>query len=160
MPASTSNERGCVVKLELRLDPNELFSFLLLAEHDGADLERTTAAAVRYFLRVRGFSSEIKALNRAQQILGLIADKSGLEVSILISGWRKRDYVAARHAAMFLVYEYTSLSYPAVARLFGGRDHSTVIHACRKVRSTSNSDILWLVRTVEEELGLSQPVSA
>ncbi len=36
---------------------------------------------------------------------------------------------------MYVVRELTDLSYPAIAREFGGRDHTTVIHACEKIRN-------------------------
>ena len=48
---------------------------------------------------------------------------------------RRRPLVAARQIAMYVVRELTDLSYPAIAREFGGRDHTTVIHACEKIRN-------------------------
>ena len=48
---------------------------------------------------------------------------------------RRRPLVAARQSAMYVVRELTDLSYPAIAREFGGRDHTTVIHACEKIRN-------------------------
>ncbi|MFA9563166.1 MAG: chromosomal replication initiator protein DnaA [Acidimicrobiales bacterium] len=48
---------------------------------------------------------------------------------------RRRPLVTARQIAMYVVRELTDLSYPAIAREFGGRDHTTVIHACEKIRN-------------------------
>ena len=48
---------------------------------------------------------------------------------------RRRPLVTARQIGMYVFRELTDLSYPAIAREFGGRDHTTVIHAVEKVRS-------------------------
>lgn len=47
-----------------------------------------------------------------------------------------------RQIAMALAYELTPLSYPAIGRHFGNRDHSTVIHATRRVKARCASDPL------------------
>ena len=47
---------------------------------------------------------------------------------------RRRPLVTARQIGMYVMREMTDLSYPAIAREFGGRDHTTVMHADRKIR--------------------------
>ena len=47
---------------------------------------------------------------------------------------RQRPLVTARQIAMYVFRELTDLSYPAIARVFGGRDHTTVIHANEKIQ--------------------------
>ena len=51
----------------------------------------------------------------------------------LIGGSRRRPLVTARQIAMYIFRELTELSYPAIAKEFGGRDHTTVIHAVDKI---------------------------
>lgn len=46
---------------------------------------------------------------------------------------RRRPLVTARQVAMYVIREMTELSYPAIAREFGGRDHTTVMHAVEKI---------------------------
>src|SRR5206468_10556951 len=46
---------------------------------------------------------------------------------------RSRPLVTARQISMYVFREMTDLSYPAIAREFGGRDHTTVIHAVDKI---------------------------
>jgi chromosomal replication initiator protein len=58
-----------------------------------------------------------------------------LPVADLSSTKRTRQVVYARQIAMYLARELTSLSLPAIARAFGGRDHTTVLHAHRKIRN-------------------------
>jgi len=48
---------------------------------------------------------------------------------------RQRPLVTARQIAMYVFRELTDLSYPAIAREFGGRDHTTVIHAVEKIKT-------------------------
>ena len=54
-------------------------------------------------------------------------------VELLRGKSRQRPLVLARQIAMYVMRDLTDLSYPAIAREFGGRDHTTVIHAVSKV---------------------------
>ena len=69
-----------------------------------------------------------------EQLLAEIAEHLGFEVEALRGKSRQRPLVAARQTAMYVFRELTDLSYPAIARLFGGRDHTTVIHAVDKTQ--------------------------
>ena len=58
----------------------------------------------------------------------------GLDAAEVLSMKRDRALVHARHVAMYLCRELTDLSLPRIGRHFGGRDHSTVMHATSKIR--------------------------
>ena len=58
----------------------------------------------------------------------------GFSKDELIGGSRRRPLVTARQVAMYIFRELTDLSYPGIAREFGGRDHTTVIHAVEKIK--------------------------
>jgi chromosomal replication initiator protein len=58
----------------------------------------------------------------------------GLSIDDLIGSSRSRTLVTARQIAMYLCRELTDLSLPAIGQSFGGRDHTTVMHAERKIR--------------------------
>jgi len=66
-------------------------------------------------------------------ILEVTATKFGLDIEEIIGKSRRRPLVTARQIAMYVVRELTDLSYPAIAREFGGRDHTTVMHAVEKI---------------------------
>jgi chromosomal replication initiator protein len=66
-------------------------------------------------------------------ILQATSDKFHLEIEEIIGASRRRPLVLARQVAMYVCRELTDLSYPAIAEAFGGRDHTTVIHAVRKI---------------------------
>lgn len=66
-------------------------------------------------------------------ILDVTSEKFDFTVDELQGKSRRRPLVLARQMAMFVSRELTELSYPAIAREFGGRDHTTVMHACDKI---------------------------
>jgi chromosomal replication initiator protein len=69
-----------------------------------------------------------------EELLAEIAGILKFEVEALKGKNRQRPLVTARQIAMYVFREMTDLSYPAIARLFGGRDHTTVIHANEKIQ--------------------------
>jgi chromosomal replication initiator protein len=68
------------------------------------------------------------------EMLDVISDFFGFTVEALKGKSRQRPLVTARQIGMYVFRENTDLSYPAIAREFGGRDHTTVIHAVDKVQ--------------------------
>lgn len=71
----------------------------------------------------------------ATAIMGATADYFGLTVEDLCGTSRGRALVTARQIAMYLCRELTDLSLPKIGAQFGGRDHTTVMHADRKIRA-------------------------
>jgi chromosomal replication initiator protein len=63
-----------------------------------------------------------------------VADYYGIDLDTLLSKDRTQTIATARQVAMYLSRELTSLSYPIIGNAFGGRDHTTVIHAERKIK--------------------------
>jgi chromosomal replication initiator protein len=90
-----------------------------------------------------------------EELLHEIARLLGHSVEALRGKSRQRPLVAARQEAMYVFRELTDLSYPAIARLFGGRDHTTVIHAVEKItrlmqeRSQTYDQVTMLVRSLK-----------
>ncbi|MFB6571354.1 chromosomal replication initiator protein DnaA [Streptomyces noursei] len=71
----------------------------------------------------------------ATAIMASTADYFGLTVDDLCGSSRSRVLVTARQIAMYLCRELTDLSLPKIGAQFGGRDHTTVMHADRKIRA-------------------------
>ncbi|MEV7613108.1 chromosomal replication initiator protein DnaA [Streptomyces sp. NPDC089799] len=71
----------------------------------------------------------------ATDIMAATADYFGLNVEDLCGSSRSRVLVTARQIAMYLCRELTDLSLPKIGAQFGGRDHTTVMHADRKIRA-------------------------
>ena len=68
-------------------------------------------------------------------IMAATAEYFGLTMEDLCGSSRSRMLVTARQTAMYLCRELTDLSLPKIGQMFGGRDHTTVIHADRKIRA-------------------------
>ncbi|WP_371781971.1 chromosomal replication initiator protein DnaA [Streptosporangium subroseum] len=68
-------------------------------------------------------------------IMASTAAYFGLSIDDLCGGSRSRVLVTARQIAMYLCRELTDMSLPKIGQQFGGRDHTTVMHADRKIRS-------------------------
>lgn len=84
-------------------------------------------------------SSSLVIVSKTRRIQDLVCEKLGIERADMLSSRRKRASVMARQIAMFLVAENTSMSYPEMGQRFGGRDHTTVLHAVRRVEKTIGS---------------------
>ena len=78
-----------------------------------------------------------------EQIQKVVAEYYKIRVSDILSSKRDRKITLPRHVAMALSKELTSHSLPSIGDAFGGRDHTTVIHACKKIRAlrTNSSTI-------------------
>ena len=69
-----------------------------------------------------------------------VAEYYKIRVADLLSPKRSRSIARPRQAAMALAKELTNHSLPEIGQFFGGRDHTTVLHACRKVVELRESD--------------------
>jgi len=74
------------------------------------------------------------------EILRKVADHYNLRLSDLLSARRARQVARPRQVAMYLAKTLTSKSLPDIGRRFGGRDHTTVIHAVRKIEELRATD--------------------
>jgi len=77
----------------------------------------------------------------------VVADYYKLKMSDLLSKRRSRSVARPRQVAMALAKDLTNYSLPEIGESFGGRDHTTVLHACRKVKELEGTD-----RDVERDL--------
>lgn len=74
------------------------------------------------------------------KIIKTVADFYEIEEQYLFEKTRKKEYVLPRQIAMFLLREDFNGSYPYIGQKFGGRDHTTVIHAYEKVSGCLKKD--------------------
>ncbi|HEX6972716.1 MAG TPA: chromosomal replication initiator protein DnaA [Limnochordia bacterium] len=89
-----------------------------------------------------------------ERIQKLVAEHFGLRPEEMRTKKRTRSIAFARQVAMYLAREVTDASLPQIGEEFGGRDHSTVIHACDKIRAEIASDpaLASTVRELTERL--------
>jgi chromosomal replication initiator protein len=91
-----------------------------------------------------------------ERIQEVTAHAFGLERDDLLSTSRAGQVAWARQLAMYLVREHTDATLPAIGRAFGGRNHTTVLHACRRAtaRLAGDPEAYEVARRVAAELGL------
>ena len=75
-----------------------------------------------------------------ENIQKTVAEYYKIKVSEILSKRRNRSLARPRQVAMALSKELTNHSLPEIGQAFGGRDHTTVLHACRKIVELKNSD--------------------
>lgn len=75
-----------------------------------------------------------------ENIQKTVADYYKIKVADMYSKKRTRILARPRQMAMFLARELTDLSYPEIGQSFGGRDHTTVLHACAKIEELKSGD--------------------
>jgi chromosomal replication initiator protein len=75
-----------------------------------------------------------------RKIVEEVAKRFGVEPSEIKGKCRSKDIVAPRQLAMYLTRILTDTSLPAIGKAFGGKDHSTVLHACRRVEAKLGND--------------------
>lgn len=93
--------------------------------------------ALRDLLAIQNRQVSIENIQRT------VADYYKIKVSEMYSKKRSRNVARPRQIAMALAKELTQLSLPDIGEAFGGRDHTTVLHACRKIATlrATNTDI-------------------
>lgn len=85
-------------------------------------------------------------LRAQQQAIGIaniqktVADYYGLQIKDLLSKRRTRSLARPRQVAMALSKELTEHSLPEIGDAFAGRDHTTVLHACKQIRNLMETD--------------------
>lgn len=75
-----------------------------------------------------------------ENIQKTVADYFKIKVADMYSKKRTRNLARPRQMAMYLARELTDLSYPEIGQAFGGRDHTTVLHACGKIEELKAAD--------------------
>jgi len=77
----------------------------------------------------------------ASDILKVVSDNYGMPLKAILSMKRKKSFVEPRQVAMYLCNKLTKLSLPETATHFKRKDHTTVLHACRKIAAMYEEDV-------------------
>ncbi len=140
---------------EYRVEISEEVAFFV-ANHVQSNV-RELEGALKRIIAYSNFSEESISINLAREALRdllainsrlitvehiqkCVAEYYKLKVSDMFSKKRTRSIARPRQLAMALAKELTNHSLPDIGEAFGGRDHTTVLHACRKVSELRNDD--------------------
>ncbi len=90
-----------------------------------------------------------------EDVQDVVAKRFQVKVSELKSKRRTKTVVHPRQIAMYLSRELTAASFPEIGREFGGKDHTTIIHACRQIEKTLEKDhsLRTTVESLKDEIG-------
>ncbi len=127
-----------------------LISLLARASLEGRELSLELAKDV-----LRVVANKNRAPINIEQIQKVVCEYYSIPLDLLRAKTRKQEIVMARQTAMYLAKEMTASSLKTIGLHFGGRDHSTVIHACQSVVDQMQTDssfqngILQLKRRIE-----------
>ncbi len=88
-------------------------------------------------------------------IIKTIASFYNIDLPIMFEKTRRKEVVHARQIAMYLLREDYNISFPHIGKEFGGRDHTTVIHSCEKVRELITIEP-FIVQELEQLRGMIQ----
>jgi chromosomal replication initiator protein len=104
----------------------------------GADVARLTLDEAQAILRPNLSCTERRVT--VDQIQKMVSEHFGLKQADLISERRARAVARPRQVAMWLAKQVTTRSLPDIGRRFGGRDHTTVLHAVRRIEALKETD--------------------
>jgi len=89
---------------------------------------------------LRDLIGEKKKVVSMEDIQDVVSTWFHVKIADLKSRRRSKTLVHPRQIAMYLCRELTDASYPEIGRLFGGKDHTTIIHACRQINKAREAD--------------------
>jgi chromosomal replication initiator protein len=93
-----------------------------------------TKESLRDLIAVRGRQVSVENIQKT------VADYYKIKIADMHSKKRSRNYSRPRQIAMSLTRELTNLSFPEIAEAFGGRHHTTIMHACDEIESLRLND--------------------
>jgi chromosomal replication initiator protein len=124
---------------ELDASPRELLGVLMkLATYGDLTGKPVTSDVAEEAIGSRAAAGEKRVT--IEEIQRKTAEYYKLDLRDLHSPRRARRVARPRQVAMYLARELTSRSLPDIGRRFGGRDHTTVLHACRRIESLCRAD--------------------
>ncbi len=92
-----------------------------------------------------------------EDIQEIVANRFHVKISDLKSKRRTKTLVYPRQIAMFLSRDLTDSSFPEIGRDFGGKDHTTIIHACKQIQKSQEQDstLRATLQSLKDEIGKS-----
>jgi len=79
-----------------------------------------------------------------KEIVKVVADFYNIDQDIIYKKTRKKEVVQPRQLIMYILREDFNISYPSIGEKLGGRDHTTVIHSCDKIKNNLKNNSLLL----------------
>ncbi len=115
--------------------------------------QQITVAMAKNILR--DLLGEKRKIITVEDIQEVVANRFHVKISDLKSKRRTKTLVYPRQIAMFLCRDLTDASFPEIGRDFGGKDHTTIIHACKQMKKSQETDatVRATLESLKEEIG-------
>ncbi len=134
LPDDTINDIATLVQGNIRELEGTLN--LIIAQ---AQLKNRTLAAHEIRNVIKNNIKQKKNVS-VKDVVRIVADFYDIEEDIIYEKTRKKEVVKPRQIIMFLLREDFNVSYPSIGQKLGGRDHTTVIHSCEKIKGNLKHD--------------------
>ena len=98
-------------------------------------------------------SRKVKIIT-AEMIMQSVSDYYNVTLSEMVGPTRKREITIPRQVAIYLTREMTGMSLPQIGTVFGGRDHTTILHSCKVMENTVRDDpgMKSLVNSIKRQI--------
>ncbi len=124
-----------------------LYAYSAIMNSSEINMELVIEALKDYLIK------NVSGKNNIQRIQRIVANHYGINFEDLKSARRHSSITLPRQVAMYLARILTDESYPRIGLEFGGRDHSTVIHAYEKINKIlkSSEELRKVIETLKKE---------
>lgn len=97
-----------------------------------------------------------KSVKSADEVIEIVAEYFKISTNDLVGGCRKRHIMVPRQVAMYLIRHELNWPYEQIGEEFGGKNHTTVMHACDKINTALKKDknLLRDINSIKKEMGL------
>jgi chromosomal replication initiator protein len=151
-------DAGALSELANRIDANvrQLHGALTRALAHASLMARPLSSELIAEVIPKGRSSQPTSVEEIQQ---RVAERFGISRAELVGSSRAATPLRARQVAIFLTRDLTDLSLPQIGRLYGGRDHSTVLNSLRRVEASLDEDADLAEKVRELRGAIHNPVA-
>ncbi len=101
---------------------------------------------IRNFIKINAKPKKVISI---KEIVKLVADYYRIDEESVYEKTRRKEIIKPRQVAMYILREDFNISYPSIGQKLGGRDHTTVIHSCEKIKNEIKVDA-GLLREINE----------
>ncbi|MFK7906917.1 MAG: chromosomal replication initiator protein DnaA, partial [Chitinophagales bacterium] len=153
VPRSVTEYMAYHINTNVRELEGALISLLAQSSLSRKEIDISLAKSI-----VRSFVNNLSKEISVEYIQKIVSDYFKVPIEQLTGKTRKRQVVQARQISMYLAKSFTDNSLKAIGKYFGGRDHSTVIHACRAVLNLMETDRMFQedVTELQKQINMSR----
>jgi len=166
IPSPDNESRVAIIRSKLSLSPyplsKEVVDYLAysvngnIRELEGIINSITCQSQLKErevtLLEVKNFvknNAKPKKLTSTKDVIKTVAEFYNIEEQLIYDKTRKKEIIKPRQIIMYILREDFNISYPAIGEKLGGRDHTTVMHSCEKIKNDMKADEI-LIQEIDQ----------